>query len=501
MDWQISQVASRVRLLAFVALFATFAVVMTPATATAAVDESSPAGRAADWIAREYKAPDSEIKMFGTGILIDSLVSLAATGTESGTALDMLEDLRGQAATYVGTGSTFNVGAAGKVIHVLEVYGEDVASFTGADIEAELRSAIQTTGPDTGRFAEASVWNQSLAVLALSMTDDGVPAAAVEWLANAQCPSGEFTYDGTCTGSTDADTTGIATLALIAAGDTATADVSVAWLVSLQMPDGSIPGYGISNSNSTAAAAMAFVAAGETPAADSAAGYLSSMQFAESAGEADAGGLKWIASDTTANTFATVQGVWGMGVPALYEIEAPGYGFSDTTGTAFGTEIEWIAVSGITLGCNPPVNDGFCPNDPVTRGQMAAFLNRALELPAGTGQTFSDTAGNVFLADIEAIVAAGITKGCNPPVNDQYCPDALVTREQMAAFVARAFDLAPGGDSGFVDIADSIFAADIEAIAAAGVTKGCNPPDNNEFCPSDFVTREQMAAFIYRAMH
>ena len=45
----------------------------------------------------------------------------------------------------------------------------------------------------------------------------------------------------------------------------------------------------------------------------------------------------------------------------------------------FETDIERIAQAGITLGCNPPTNDRFCPDDTVTRGQMAAFLSRMLD--------------------------------------------------------------------------------------------------------------------------
>ena len=53
-------------------------------------------------------------------------------------------------------------------------------------------------------------------------------------------------------------------------------------------------------------------------------------------------------------------------------------GFRDIDGSVFEADIVWLAITGITRGCNPPVNDQFCPNDPVTRGQMAAFLRRAL---------------------------------------------------------------------------------------------------------------------------
>ncbi|MCP3885865.1 MAG: S-layer homology domain-containing protein, partial [Propionibacteriaceae bacterium] len=86
----------------------------------------------------------------------------------------------------------------------------------------------------------------------------------------------------------------------------------------------------------------------------------------------------------------------------------------------------------------PPLNDQYCPNANVTRGQMAAFLTRALNLPPQDTDTFTDDDGSVFEANIEALATAGITKGCNPPTNDRYCPDANVTRGQMAAFLYRA---------------------------------------------------------------
>ena len=98
-----------------------------------------------------------------------------------------------------------------------------------------------------------------------------------------------------------------------------------------------------------------------------------------------------------------------------------------------------LARAGITTGCNPGGgNTRFCPDDAVTRGQMAAFLTRALDLPKGNG-TFADTRGHVFEHPIAALAEAGITRGCNPGSgNTRFCPDEPVTRAQMAAFLARA---------------------------------------------------------------
>lgn len=42
----------------------------------------------------------------------------------------------------------------------------------------------------------------------------------------------------------------------------------------------------------------------------------------------------------------------------------------------FHADIEWLKDSGVTRGCNPPANTEYCPDDNVTRGQMAAFMRR-----------------------------------------------------------------------------------------------------------------------------
>ena len=177
---------------------------------------------------------------------------------------------------------------------------------------------------------------------------------------------------------------------------------------------------------------------------------------------------------------------------------AAGGSFVDDDGSVHEGAIEAIAAEGVTKGCNPPLNDRYCPDGTVTRGQMAAFLTRALDLPAAPS-AFSDIVGSVFSVDIGALAAAGITKGCNPPRNDLFCPDASVTRGQMAAFLVRAFDY-PTAASDFIDVSGSVFSADIGALAAAGVTTGCNPPANSRFCPDREVTRAEMATFLARAL-
>ena len=176
--------------------------------------------------------------------------------------------------------------------------------------------------------------------------------------------------------------------------------------------------------------------------------------------------------------------------------------FTDTSDSVHQADIERLAYAEITLGCNPPANDRYCPTTSVTRGQMAAFLTRALSLPAASvGDRFSDDNESIFEDSIERLAEAGITLGCNPPTNDRFCPDSRVTRGQMAAFLTRALSLpaASVGDR-FTDDNDSEFESSIERMAEAGITLGCNPPTNDRYCPTSAVTRAQMATFLTRAL-
>ncbi|HEX2153447.1 MAG TPA: S8 family serine peptidase [Acidimicrobiia bacterium] len=166
----------------------------------------------------------------------------------------------------------------------------------------------------------------------------------------------------------------------------------------------------------------------------------------------------------------------------------------------FHQEITWLAEQGITRGCNPPANDLFCPDDSVTRGQMAAFLNRALDLASTTEDFFVDDDSSVFEGDINRLAAADITRGCNPPANDEYCPGDTLSRAQMATFMMRGFGFADGAGSDlFVDDDGNIHEDAIDIIGTADVTRGCNPPANDMFCPDEDITRGQMAAFLFRA--
>jgi minor extracellular serine protease Vpr len=165
--------------------------------------------------------------------------------------------------------------------------------------------------------------------------------------------------------------------------------------------------------------------------------------------------------------------------------------FTDISDSKFVNDIVWAWENGITVGCTPTL---FCPNGLVTRGQMATFLTRALDLPATSTDFFTDDEGNRHEANINRIAAAGITVGCGPTT---YCPNGLVTRAQMATFLTRAFDLPPTATDFFTDDEGNRHEANINRVAEAGITHGCGP---TTFCPNGIVTRGQMAAFLHRAV-
>jgi hypothetical protein len=193
---------------------------------------------------------------------------------------------------------------------------------------------------------------------------------------------------------------------------------------------------------------------------------------------------------------ASVLALIVVSTPLTAQIDLPGGHFLDDNGNVHEPNIEAIAIAGITAGCNEE-GTAYCPEEQVNRAQMATFLTRALDLPAGSA-TFGDVSdGNVHGESIAALASAGITAGCEPGL---FCPWDPVTRAQMASFLARALDLPPSSAFSFDDVAESGgHGPNITAIAAAGITVGCSE-DGRLFCPAATVTRAQMASFLARAL-
>ncbi len=169
----------------------------------------------------------------------------------------------------------------------------------------------------------------------------------------------------------------------------------------------------------------------------------------------------------------------------------PGGTFADDDGSVHEGAIEALTAAGISSGCGP---ERFCPARLLTRSEMAAFLARALALPPSSNDWFADDNDHLFETEINSISAASVTQGCNPGM---FCPDETMSRGQMASFLARAFAIPATDIDAFSDDTGSVHEASINAIAAAGITTGC---DDGRYCPLERVRRDQMASLLVRAM-
>jgi hypothetical protein len=162
----------------------------------------------------------------------------------------------------------------------------------------------------------------------------------------------------------------------------------------------------------------------------------------------------------------------------------------DIGSSQFYGDIVWAYHAGIISQC---AAGRFCPTVSVTREMMADFLVRALDLPPASQDYFTDDEASPFEDVINRLRQAGITTGCAPA---RFCPLATVTRDQMASFLVRAYQLPPTSTDFFTDDETSIHEADINRLAAAGISTGCG---GGKFCPARVVTRGEMMAFIHRA--
>lgn len=181
--------------------------------------------------------------------------------------------------------------------------------------------------------------------------------------------------------------------------------------------------------------------------------------------------------------------------------------FSDVPVGHWATSwIERLYQAGVTGGCAASPTLRYCPENTVTRAQMAIFLLKGMhgssfsppEVGADTG--FGDVPASHWAAAwIKQLAVEGITSGCG---SGNYCPENSVTRAQMAVFLLKAkygagYAAPEVGDStGFDDVLTSHWAAAwVKQLATEGITGGCG---SGIYCPENPVTRAQMAVFLVR---
>ena len=147
----------------------------------------------------------------------------------------------------------------------------------------------------------------------------------------------------------------------------------------------------------------------------------------------------------------------------------------------------------------------YCPKSVVTRGQMASFVARTVQGPDGPlpiyDGRFSDVTGNNRHASSIAFVAdAEISVGC---AEGAFCPDDGVTRAQMALFTVRMMHgpdyILPPPSTRYADVdIHHTHAGAIEQLALDGIEVPC---DQGNFCPDRPVTRDEIAAFLVPAKY
>ena len=169
----------------------------------------------------------------------------------------------------------------------------------------------------------------------------------------------------------------------------------------------------------------------------------------------------------------------------------------------FANYIGWLTYHRIANGWDAEGTQTlptFRPGLAISRQAMAAFLFRAAGSPAfdePTEASFVDVPTNhPFFTEIEWLATTGITTGW---ADGTFRPGNDITRESMAAFLYRFHGRPELGDLsgyGFVDTASSPFANYISWLASTGITTGWA---DGTFRPGNTVTREAMAAFLHRA--
>ncbi|GGI05965.1 S-layer homology domain-containing protein [Egicoccus halophilus] len=169
--------------------------------------------------------------------------------------------------------------------------------------------------------------------------------------------------------------------------------------------------------------------------------------------------------------------------------------FVDDDDNVHEDAIERLVARGITAGCST-IGPRYCPDANVTRGQLASFLARALQLPPATGDHFTDDTGSAHEAAINQAYEAGIVRGVG---GDRFRPDVPVSRAAAATMLVNGFDLPPASRDHFRDDDGTTHEDAINRLAEAGVTSGCTR-DGGNYCPSRSLTRGQVATLLVAAL-
>lgn len=169
--------------------------------------------------------------------------------------------------------------------------------------------------------------------------------------------------------------------------------------------------------------------------------------------------------------------------------------FFDTAGTVHEEAVAALVDEGIVQGCD---DDSFCARDGLTRAQAATMLVRAFDLPSGATAPFSDVADNRHSESIGALADAGFIAGCG---DGRYCPQDPVTREQLATMIHRTAAVPDAAEevTYFEDLG-GVHRPAVRALAKAGIASGCSTRLTS-FCAGENVERAHAAMFLARTLN
>jgi len=135
-----------------------------------------------------------------------------------------------------------------------------------------------------------------------------------------------------------------------------------------------------------------------------------------------------------------------MAVLAPVAVIAAGGTFTDDDTSIFEADIEWMAANGVTAGCNPPANDHYCPDDAVTRGQLAAFMkrlatNKVVDAATAEEAVHAASADNATTADNATAADSATTAGDADTVDGKDAADFVGATAPIKLFAAATFEI------------------------------------------------------------
>jgi hypothetical protein len=190
--------------------------------------------------------------------------------------------------------------------------------------------------------------------------------------------------------------------------------------------------------------------------------------------------VKFAASQTRSRWLRTALVVIVMGVVLVPVAVGAAHQFKDVPDSnTFHDDIAWLADQDITKGCNPPTNDMFCPADNVTREQMAAFMKRLATGQAVDAGTLEGNTAGELTADAYALTSNGGQVPANGLQNTETIAQLTGIPAGSYVIMAKGYQTYVGGDGK----GDSL----CELVAETDVDQTRSTVDNLHHHPTSFM--------------